>query len=316
MLVDEALKARPEVAALEAQLRAQEATVTAARGGWFPSLGVSAGMNDIGTGLDGPDATWNWNAGATLNWNLFQGGMTSSLVREAQAGAGVDAGRSWPRSGCRSGSSWSRPASPSASARAKLVATERGAHQRARAAAAGRGALLRRLRQRAGAVGRPAPGDAGRAPSRWGPSTSSPRRGPSCWSRSAAREARRWAARGVPGRRRGPSGGPICACFVQNGRFGASSRYTLQDAHRLQGCPLTSPPAPGAPVNDTYKQVKDWLRTLDTVLTRGGNSNRDLAQAVSMVHRLVKKGDRSREPSPEILRSLDKAEALGRTASA
>jgi len=86
-LAEEALKARPEVAAMEAQLRAQEATVTAARGGWFPSLSVSAGMNDIGTGLAGPDATWNWNAGASLSWNLFEGGMTRSLVREAEAGA-------------------------------------------------------------------------------------------------------------------------------------------------------------------------------------------------------------------------------------
>ena len=90
-LVDEALRARPEVAALEAELRSQEATVTAARGGWFPSLGVSAGMTDIGTGLAGPDATWNWYAGASLSWNLFQGGMTRSLVREAEAG--VEAGR-------------------------------------------------------------------------------------------------------------------------------------------------------------------------------------------------------------------------------
>jgi hypothetical protein len=65
-------------------------------------------------------------------------------------------------------------------------------------------------------------------------------------------------------------------------------------------------------VNDTYKQVKDRLRVLDTVLTRGGIGNRDLAQAISMVHRLVRKGDRSREPSVELLRSLDKAEALGR----
>ena len=70
------------------------------------------------------------------------------------------------------------------------------------------------------------------------------------------------------------------------------------------------------PVNDTYKQVKDRLRTLDTVLSRGGIGNRDLAQAISMVHRLVKKGDRSREPSQELLRSLDKAEALGRAGTA
>jgi outer membrane protein len=85
-LVEEALRARPEVASLNAQLRAQEWTVTAARGGWWPSLGVSAGLTDTGPELDGKTLTWNWNAGATLNWNLFQGGMTRSLVREAEAG--------------------------------------------------------------------------------------------------------------------------------------------------------------------------------------------------------------------------------------
>jgi len=122
-LVDEALKARPEVAAMEAQLRASEATVTAARGGWYPSLGVSAGMSDIGTGLKGPDATWNWSAGATLNWNLFQGGMTSSLVREAQAGVeSVRADLASLRLQVRLDLEQARFAV--ASARAKLVATE------------------------------------------------------------------------------------------------------------------------------------------------------------------------------------------------
>lgn len=86
-LLEEGLRARPEVAALEAQQRAQEALVTAARGGWFPSLGVSAGVNDTGPDITwGRSLTWNWNAGATLSWNLFQGGMTRSLVREAEAG--------------------------------------------------------------------------------------------------------------------------------------------------------------------------------------------------------------------------------------
>ncbi|MCM2334244.1 MAG: hypothetical protein NDI82_09890 [Anaeromyxobacteraceae bacterium] len=65
-------------------------------------------------------------------------------------------------------------------------------------------------------------------------------------------------------------------------------------------------------MNDTFREVKDRIRKLDTVLERGGNSNPELAQAVSLVRRLVKKGDRSREPSPEIRRSLEKAEALGR----
>jgi outer membrane protein len=85
-LVAEGLEARPEVAALQAQLVAQEAAVTAARGGWFPSLGVSAGLNEFRGQLTGDTLTWNWNAAATLNWNLFQGGLTRSQVREAEAG--------------------------------------------------------------------------------------------------------------------------------------------------------------------------------------------------------------------------------------
>ena len=69
-------------------------------------------------------------------------------------------------------------------------------------------------------------------------------------------------------------------------------------------------------MNDTFREVKDRIRKLDTVLERGGNSNADLAQAVSMVRRLVKKGDRSREPSEEIRRCLERAEALGRAMQA
>ncbi len=69
-------------------------------------------------------------------------------------------------------------------------------------------------------------------------------------------------------------------------------------------------------MNDTFREVKDRLRKLDTVLERGGNANTDLAQALSHVRRLVKKGDRTREPSDEIRRSLEKAEALGRALQA
>jgi len=65
-------------------------------------------------------------------------------------------------------------------------------------------------------------------------------------------------------------------------------------------------------VNETFKEVKDRLRKLDAVLAQGGNSNVDFAQAVSRVRRLVKKGDRSRSPSPEIRAVLERAEAIGR----
>jgi len=69
-------------------------------------------------------------------------------------------------------------------------------------------------------------------------------------------------------------------------------------------------------MNDTFREVKERIRKLDVVLVHGGSSNVELAQAVSRVRRLVKKGDRSREPSVEIRTSLDKAEALGRTMQA
>jgi len=69
-------------------------------------------------------------------------------------------------------------------------------------------------------------------------------------------------------------------------------------------------------MNDTYREVKDRIRKLDEALVKGGSSNVELAQALSRVRRLVKKGDRSREPSVEIKLSLDKAEAIGRSVPA
>jgi len=84
-LLAEALPRRPDVAALEAQWRAQRATLGSARGGYWPTLGLSAGVTDAGPVIDGPSMTWNWSATATLSWNLFQGGLTRAQVTEAEA---------------------------------------------------------------------------------------------------------------------------------------------------------------------------------------------------------------------------------------
>ncbi len=92
VLLAEALPRRPDVAALEAQVRAQRATLASVSGGYWPSLGLAAGASDVGTELSGPGMTWNWSAGATLTWYLFQGGLTSAQVREARANlVGLDA---------------------------------------------------------------------------------------------------------------------------------------------------------------------------------------------------------------------------------
>jgi outer membrane protein len=84
-LLAEALPRRPDVAALEAEVRAQQATLDSAKGGYWPSLALAAGASDVGPEANGPGTTWNWSAGATLTWNLFQGGLTSAQVREARA---------------------------------------------------------------------------------------------------------------------------------------------------------------------------------------------------------------------------------------
>lgn len=82
-LLAEALRARPDVSSLEGQARAQQATIGSVRGAYFPSLGVSAGLADVGPALD--TTVLNWNATAALTWNLFQGGLTRAQEREAQA---------------------------------------------------------------------------------------------------------------------------------------------------------------------------------------------------------------------------------------
>ena len=85
VLLAEALPRRPDLAALEAQVRAQQATLASVRGGYWPSLGLAAAASDVGPEPSGPGMAWNWSAGATLTWNLFQGGLTWAQSAEARA---------------------------------------------------------------------------------------------------------------------------------------------------------------------------------------------------------------------------------------
>ena len=66
-------------------------------------------------------------------------------------------------------------------------------------------------------------------------------------------------------------------------------------------------------MNDSFRDVKDRLRSLDEILWRqGGREHLEFAQALSRVRRLVRRGDRSREPTAEIRTLLERAESLGR----
>ncbi|KRG82528.1 membrane protein [Stenotrophomonas daejeonensis] len=90
-LVADAITRNPALKAQELQVSAAEASVSAARGGHYPTLslggswGKSATWGDsVGSGSLSPDARSN-SIGLTLNVPIFAGGATQSQVRQALA---------------------------------------------------------------------------------------------------------------------------------------------------------------------------------------------------------------------------------------
>jgi len=83
VLFDEALKARPEIAALADQVRAQELAVRSLRGALGPSVFLSAGFTDAGT--QASNFVWNWNTAIGVSVPIFQGGQTRAQIRQADA---------------------------------------------------------------------------------------------------------------------------------------------------------------------------------------------------------------------------------------
>jgi outer membrane protein len=100
-LVDEALRARPDRAALDEQIHAEELSRRAAVGSYGPTLSLIAGASDRGANLTANTAlgvtssgsqrlytaglAWNFWGGLSLVWPIFQGFATRSAVREADA---------------------------------------------------------------------------------------------------------------------------------------------------------------------------------------------------------------------------------------
>jgi outer membrane protein len=81
-LFDTALSSRPEIASLEYSRQSREALLASARGAWGPSIGFSGGFAKQG---QDPGSLYDtWNFGFTLNWPLFQGGLTYGRVHEAE----------------------------------------------------------------------------------------------------------------------------------------------------------------------------------------------------------------------------------------
>ncbi len=91
-LVDDAVRARPEMATLIQQRRGQALTLASDRGGYGPSLGATGSLTEVGasSSQSGPTAALgnlvpNGFLGLSLSWGLFQGGLTKGQVHEASA---------------------------------------------------------------------------------------------------------------------------------------------------------------------------------------------------------------------------------------
>jgi outer membrane protein len=96
-LMVRARERRPSLAAAAAQVEAAEATLSAARYAYWPTLALKAGYNRAGqaaldgAGTDGvfgdPARNYNATVGVVLAWNLFAGRSTESGVARAEASA-------------------------------------------------------------------------------------------------------------------------------------------------------------------------------------------------------------------------------------
>jgi len=66
-------------------------------------------------------------------------------------------------------------------------------------------------------------------------------------------------------------------------------------------------------MNDDFRDLKTRIRKLDAILMDRGLANPNFAQALSKVRRATRRGDRTREPSPELRTMLEQAELLARS---
>ena len=65
-------------------------------------------------------------------------------------------------------------------------------------------------------------------------------------------------------------------------------------------------------MNDDFRDLKERTRRLDAVLLDGGLSHADFAQALSRLRRAMRRGDRTRAPTPALRAMLEQAELLAR----
>ena len=82
-LIHIALSSRPEVAALQQQIRAQSLTLSSVEGSYGPQISASTSFTEAGSELDA--LAWNWDVTVAMTWALYEGGRTRAQAREASA---------------------------------------------------------------------------------------------------------------------------------------------------------------------------------------------------------------------------------------
>lgn len=91
--VENAMTNRPDLKSLEYNVKASHADVSAARGGYFPSLGASFGYywNDrkMAEDLNFFENEYTWSISGYLSFNVFDRFQTSSSVKSAKADARI-----------------------------------------------------------------------------------------------------------------------------------------------------------------------------------------------------------------------------------
>ena len=80
-LVRTAMKDRPDLAAIEDQIRAMGAQIKQFRSDYFPTASAVGGYSAMGTGLP---AVNNFNVGLVISWPMFNGFLTTHQVQEAK----------------------------------------------------------------------------------------------------------------------------------------------------------------------------------------------------------------------------------------
>jgi len=82
-LLEEAVKARPDLSSLDRQISAQKLLLSSVKGAYGPSLSAAMSFTEAGTDITA--MTWNWNAAVNLTWPIFSGLLTYSQTKEANA---------------------------------------------------------------------------------------------------------------------------------------------------------------------------------------------------------------------------------------